>query len=43
MVCNMDTHCAMQSVCCVFSQASTTLITFDLAAETSMYALPPIS
>lgn len=39
----MDTQCGTQSVCCVFSQASTTLITFDLAAETSMYTLPPIS
>lgn len=42
MVCKMDTHCVSQSVQgCVFCQASTTLITSDLAAETSMYTLPP--
>lgn len=46
VVCNINTHththCVSRSVQgCVFSQATTTLITSDLAAETSLYTLPP--
>lgn len=39
---NMDTQCVSKSVrSCVFSQATTTLIKSDSAAETPIHSLPP--